>query len=172
MSQPLRGPLIVTAQLPAEVFRWADDLRKAYYPADRNQVDAHVTLFHSLPPSAEGEVRAVLSRSASSNPQPRARMASIMDLGKGTALRIHCPDMEDVWEELAEGFYGLLSAQDQFCPQFHVTLQNKVEKGAAKAFQKALTDSFEPFNFPFKGLQLHEYAGGPWRSLQQWQFRG
>src|SRR5690606_33882895 len=137
-----------------------------------NQVVAHVTLFQALPPSAEGEVRAVIARLAAGISPPLARMSGVMNFGTGTALRVHSPALQDVWEDLAEGFYGLLSAGDQTCPQFHITIQNKVAKADAKALQRAHSDSVEPFSFSFKGLQLHEYAGGAWRSLQQWQFRG
>ena len=50
-TDPLYAPLIVTAELPADVMAWADGLRRAHFPPERNQVRAHVTLFHALPPA-------------------------------------------------------------------------------------------------------------------------
>ena len=58
-TDPLYAPLIVTAELPADVMAWADGLRRAHFPPERNQVRAHVTLFHALPPWLEGERAAI-----------------------------------------------------------------------------------------------------------------
>ncbi|RZL99804.1 MAG: 2'-5' RNA ligase family protein, partial [Sphingomonas sp.] len=45
------APIIVTAVFGAEDFAWADGLRRAHFPPDRNIVPAHLTLFHHLAPS-------------------------------------------------------------------------------------------------------------------------
>ena len=49
-------PLIVTAELPDDVLAWADGLRRAHFPPERNWLVAHVTLFHALPPSVHDEL--------------------------------------------------------------------------------------------------------------------
>ena len=46
-------PLILAAELGAEDFAWLEGLRRRHYPAERNRVPAHLTIFHALPPSAE-----------------------------------------------------------------------------------------------------------------------
>ena len=56
--------LIVTAMLPPDIFAWAEGLRRAHFPPERNLVPAHLTLFHALPPSAEDEARRLLARTA------------------------------------------------------------------------------------------------------------
>mgnify|MGYP004351873915 CR=1 FL=1 len=43
------SPLILTAQLPADLHRWATALRTEHFPPERNYLEAHVTLFHALP---------------------------------------------------------------------------------------------------------------------------
>ncbi len=53
----MAGALIVTAEFAQPDFAWLEGLRRAHYPADRNQVPAHLTLFHALPPSALDEAR-------------------------------------------------------------------------------------------------------------------
>ena len=53
----MAGPLIVTAELAPEDFAWLNDLRLRHYPAERNRVPAHLTMFHAIAPSAEAELR-------------------------------------------------------------------------------------------------------------------
>ncbi len=53
----MAGALIITAEMAVPDLAWLDQLRRRHYPAERNQVPAHLTMFHALPPSAEGEVR-------------------------------------------------------------------------------------------------------------------
>ena len=55
----MAGALIVTAELGAGDHSWLDRLREAHFPPERNQFPAHLTIFHALPPSAEGELRHV-----------------------------------------------------------------------------------------------------------------
>ena len=46
----MSGALIVTAAMGAEDFAWLDRQRRAYFPPERNQLSAHLTMFHALPP--------------------------------------------------------------------------------------------------------------------------
>jgi hypothetical protein len=164
-------PLIVTAELPEALQSRADQLRQAHFPPERNVLKAHVTLFHALPPMVEAELREVLAHEARAGPVP-AQLEGIMDLGRGTALRITSPAMLALRERLAERFHGLLTPQDQHAPRLHVTIQNKVERSEARALQQALAARIEPGPFAFRGLALHRYRGGPWETVQRWPFRG
>ena len=165
------APLIVTAELPESLQSRADQLRQAYFPPERNQLKAHVTLFHALPPSVENELRDALAAEARARPVP-ARLVGLMNLGRGTALRLDSPGMLALWERLAERFHGLLTPQDQHAPRLHVTIQNKVAPSAAKALQQQLAASIEPRDFTFAGVALHRYRGGPWEFVRRWPFRG
>ena len=166
------GPLIVTAELPGDIHARANRLRRAHYPAERNQVPAHVTLFHALPPSREAEVRDALASAARDHRPLPARLEGAMALGGGTALKIASPAMLALRAELAERFRGLLSPQDQPEPRLHVTVQNKVSETAARALQAELARTFVPRDFRFSGLALHRYRGGPWEPVKRWSFRG
>lgn len=165
------APLIVTAELPQAIQSRADQLRQAHYPPERNQLKAHVTLFHALPPSAEDELRDALAAEARAKPVA-ARLDGVMNLGRGTALRIESPGMMAIWERLAERFHGLLTVQDEHPPRLHVTIQNKVAPSLAKALQRELAATFEPRDFAFHGLAVHRYRGGPWEPVRAWPFRG
>jgi hypothetical protein len=174
---PLAGrapsaPFILTAELPADLFACANDLRRAHYPPERNQLAAHVTLFHALAPSLAEEIKRVLAGEAAVHAAVAARLSGVMDLGKGTALAIESAEMLALRDRIADHFHGALSAQDQHRPRLHVTVQNKVTPQVARALQSRLRVTFVPRDFRFTGLALHIYRGGPWEAAGRWSFRG
>jgi hypothetical protein len=166
------APLIVTAELPADLHAWANALRRAHYPPERNQVDAHVTLFHGLPPSCEDELQGLLAAAARDHAPVSARLEGVMALGGGTALRIASPAMLALRRDIAGRLHGLLTAQDEAAPRLHVTLQNKVSAKEARALQIQLSAQIAAREFRFSGLALHRYRGGPWEAVKRWSFRG
>lgn len=165
------SPLIVTAELPQDIYSWATQLRTDHFPPERNFLKAHVTLFHALPPSAGGEVCDVLSAMARDHAPVSARLEGVMRLGKGTALKLSSPGMIALWEEMADRFHGLLTPQDEHRPRLHITVQNKVTIEEAKALQAELAGRVVPQDFAFRGLELHVYKGGPWDFIKRWRFR-
>ena len=165
------APLLITAQLPRDVFAWADGLRRAHFPPERNKVRAHVTLFNSLPPGVEDEVRRLLARVSAAAP-PSARITSVMPLGGGTAFAIESAALSAIHTDMVESLHGVLTAQDGGRRKLHVTVQNKVSGAAAKALQTELATDFRPRNFSFAGLELHRYLGGVWEDAGTWPFRG
>ncbi|WP_324260533.1 2'-5' RNA ligase family protein [Altererythrobacter sp. H2] len=165
-------PLIVTALLPADLHRWATALRTQHFPPERNYLEAHVTLFHALPPSSEREVRAALAGEASALAPVQARLSGLISLGRGTALRIESPAMLSLRDRLAERFHGILTPQDSHRPRLHVTIQNKVTPAEARTLKEQLEPVIEPRAFAFRGLGLHLYRGGPWEAAGEFPFRG
>ncbi len=163
-------PIIVTALFGPGDDGWLQQLRQAHYPADRNRVPAHLTLFHHLPPSMEGELSARLAGAASA-PQPPARIAGIMDLGQGTAFRVESRGLAAIREALADAFHGLLIPLDQAPWLPHITIQNKVEPRAAKALQQQLAATFEPRPLLIRALASWRYLDGPWERLKVHSFR-
>ena len=166
------APFIVTGELPADVLAWADGLRRAHFPPERNKLAAHVTLFHAFAPSLRDELIGVLGSYAAEFAPPKAQLDGLMDLGGGTAFRIHCPALLAVREGIAEHFHGALTAQDQHSPRLHITIQNKVDRSAARALQAELAATLKPLAFAFTGLGLHIYRATHWDSLGTWRFRG
>ena len=167
----MAGALIVTAEIGPADLAWLDAQRRAHFPPERNQLAAHLTMFHALPPSALGEVRARLAASARARP-PGAIVAGLLNLGGGVAYRIHSPQLEDIRDELADCFHGLLTAQDQAGWRPHVTIQNKVDPAVSRKLHAELARDFKPRPLAITGLALHEYLGGPWAPLGRWPFRG
>jgi len=166
----MAGPLIITAGIAAEDFSWLDGLRRAHYPKERNRIEAHLTILHALPPSAEAELRSRLSRIVR-QPAPRASIDGLMDLGGGVALRVVSPDLDRIRDELSNDLFGLLGAGDRGGWRPHVTIQNKVSPKTARALRQALESSFRARPLRISGLELNRYLGGPWEQLAAYRFR-
>lgn len=173
-TAPVRddAPLILTAQLPADLHARFTALRTAHFPPERNYLEAHVTLFHALPGICEAEVIAACKAMAAEFAPVSAQVLGIMSLGGGTAIRLQSETMLRLRDELAQRFRGLLTGQDQHRPRLHVTIQNKVTAREAKALQAELDGSIVPQAFAFRGLELFRYRGGPWDRVGQFAFRG
>ena len=167
-----KPPFIVTAGLPYDVFAWADNLRREHFPPERNQLHAHVTLFHSFAPSLFEELKGVLPRIAGEFAPVPAKITGLMDLGKGTALAIESEGMLNIRALIADHFHGSLTDQDLHEPRLHITIQNKVSKQEARALQAEFGPLLEFRNFKFTGLELQIYHGGPWEAAGKFAFRG
>lgn len=167
----MNAPIIVSALMGAADFAWADGLRRAHFPPDRNVLSAHITLFHHLPPSALAEVSARI-KALCRGPAPVARLSEVMLLGQGVAFRIDSSQLSAMRDEMADAFTGLLTPQDQARPRLHVTVQNKVKPAEAKALAEALRADFQPRPFVIAGLAAWHYRGGPWELAMKASFRG
>jgi 2'-5' RNA ligase len=165
------APLLITAELPGDVLAWADGLRRRHYPADRNRLRAHVTLFHALPPSAEGEVRRLLGELAK-QAAPAARITGIWNMGKGTAFDVESPGMIELHALMQERFAGIMTVQDDRKLRLHITVQNKVSYEEARQLQKDLKASFELREFRFRAFGLYAWEEGLWRPIAEYPFRG
>ena len=164
------APIIVTALLGASDFAWADSLRRAHFPPERNLVPAHITLFHHLPPAVADELREQL-KAETRAPVPAARLSGLKHLGEGVAYRIDSPELEDIRERLADHFAGLLIPQDLAAWRPHITVQNKVTPKQAKALLTDLEATFVPRPLKIAGLASWWYRGGPWEPLSEHRFR-
>lgn len=171
MTDGVPAPIIVTALMGAADFAWADGLRRAHFPPERNWLGAHITLFHHLPPSALGEVAGRLKR-LGAGPRPAARLTDVMLLGRGVAYRVESPELLAMRAELADAFAGMLTPQDQAKPRLHITIQNKVTPDAAKALADKLRADFRPRPLAIAGLAAWHYRGGPWEMAMKAMFRG
>ncbi|KQN09699.1 hypothetical protein ASE85_01745 [Sphingobium sp. Leaf26] len=167
----MSAPIIVTALLGAADFAWADGLRRAHFPPERNVLSAHLTLFHHLPPSALEEIAARLKRLCA-GPPPSARLTEVMLLGRGVAFRVDSPALMAMRDDLADAFTGLLTPQDQARPRLHITVQNKVAPDEAKALAASLRQDFHPCPLAIAGLAAWHYRGGPWELAMKAMFRG
>lgn len=155
----------------ADDFAWADGLRRAHFPPERNLIPAHISLFHHLPPSRLADLLRMM-RSACAGPPPAARLTGVMKLGRGVAFRVDSPELLDIRDDIARDFAAMLIPQDQHTPRLHITVQNKVEPAIAAALYDRLSADFRPRPLRIAGLAAWHYLGGPWRLAEKVKFRG
>ena len=165
-----RGPLIVTAQLRSADQAWADGLRQTHYPAGRNQVPAHITLFHHLPPSLHAELRTML-KGLVDRPPPPASLGEPFRSGGLVALAVESGELLDIRAMIAERFERHLIPQDRALKRLHITVQNKVAPSVAKETLALLRTQIRPAPLGIAGLAVWVYEGGPWSALSQHRFR-
>jgi 2'-5' RNA ligase len=145
-------------------------MRAEHFPPERNQLDAHLTLFHHLPPSVQDELKHRLMQETRGIRAPTARVAGLMSLGRGVAYRIESPELTAIRHGLAAAFSGMLTPQDAGGWRPHVTIQNKVAPGIAKVLLATLSRDFTPREVEIAGLGAWWYRGGPWEPLSRHMF--
>ena len=165
------APIIVTATLGDADFAWADGLRRAHYPPERNRVPAHLTLFRHLMPSLADELHDRLKAATRGVPAPVAAVAAVSNLGQGVALRIWCEGLEAIRADLADAFTGLLTPQDSAGWRPHITVQSKVPAAQARALYTALSAEIaRPRPVRISGLASWRYLGGSWQAIRGYRF--
>lgn len=167
----MNAPIIVSAEFGAADFAKLDGLRRAHFPPARNVLPAHLTLFHHLPPSLETEIDARLRHETRGVPAPAALITGVMNLGRGTALRIESSGLSAIRDRLADAFSAMLTPQDRVGWRPHVTIQNKVDPAEARALQAELKASFRTVPLVIAGLAAWHYRGGPWDLIARHAFK-
>lgn len=169
---PAPRPLILTARMSEDAQQWFESRRRAYFPPDRNQVPAHLTLFHQLPGDQVDDIEDWLAEETwRLDPMP-ANATHLRFTGQGVQVAVDAPSLSRLRERLAERWRLYLTPQDSRPHRAHVTLQNKAQAEKARRTFDALCATFEPFAFEIEGLQLWRYLGGPWEELGDFTFGG
>ncbi|WP_174298121.1 2'-5' RNA ligase family protein [Sphingomonas bacterium] len=168
--ETLLAPIILTALLAPEDQAWFDAARRAHFPPERNQLAAHLTMFHHLPPAIAPELKRRLSQATRGVSAPPARLAGLVSLGRGVAYRIESQELAAIRADLADAFAPLLMPQDRQGWRAHVTIQNKVEPAAARALLAHLQAGFVARPVRIAGLASWWYRGGPWEALSRHMF--
>ncbi|MCZ2830423.1 2'-5' RNA ligase family protein [Modestobacter sp. VKM Ac-2986] len=171
MNHPETGPapLIVTLLLDEEAQGRFDRLRAAHFPAERNHLQAHVTMFHALPGEHLAEVSRELAEVADRTPFDVA-VTGVRFLGRGVAIDLDAPELTALRRDLAAAFDPWLSRQDRQWSKPHVTVQNKVAPEVARALFEDLSASFVAETVAARGLGLWHYLGGPWAPAGEFAF--
>jgi 2'-5' RNA ligase len=163
---------IVTLRLDDESFAAFDALRRRHFPAERNFLSAHVTLFHQLPEDDEAGVREMLASAAGSTPAFPLEFTGPRSLGRGVAFDVRSQPLARLRRRLADAFEPWLTRQDAQGFRPHVTVQNKATPETARELLAALTAAADaPRTGRGEGLLLWRYAGGPWEAVDALAFR-
>ena len=166
MAEP--APLILTLSLDPASFARLDALRREHFPPERNQLDAHLTLFHALPGETLEEIRANLAVLAGGTPPMPLRFTGLRSLGRGTAVVVESPPLLALRAMLVSAWHSRLTPQDRQGFRPHVTIQNFVAPDAARALVAQGLDSFEGTG---TGMALWHYRGGPWEAVEEFAFK-
>jgi len=150
---------IVTAEMDEESFAWLNGLRREHFPAERNFLPAHLTLFHRL-----SSAQVAILHSIEVPPGPvDIRFDRIVFLGFCVAIHASSPDLERLRDKARAQIRDELSRQDIQPWKPHVTVQNKVSAETARQLQQKLSDSFTARGGAVMGLLIWQYLGGPWK---------
>ncbi|MCM8732176.1 2'-5' RNA ligase family protein [Hephaestia sp. GCM10023244] len=164
------APIVVTALFGSEDAAWFERQRRAHFPVAHNQVSAHLTLFHHLPPSIAPELKHRLQAETRGQQAPEAQLGVPYSLGGGVAYGIESPGLATIRTGLADAFAGLLTPQDSTGWRPHVTVQNKVQTAEARRLLAQLTIDFRPRRITIAGFAAWWYHGGPWEMLSRHMF--
>lgn len=161
-------PFILTLAVEENAFQFFNALRKIYFPADKNLIEAHLTLFHLLPnePSIIKEVEEICQQYKPLSLQVKEPTL----IGNGVAYKIDCEPLQELHKSLQQRWQSFLIPQDQQKLWPHITVQNKVSPEEAKDLLKFLNGNFCAFETKGVGLQLWEYHSGPWKLFKQFSF--
>lgn len=162
-------PLILTLTIEPARFNYFNSLRQKHFPSHRNFIDAHLTLFHALP-----YIDSVISdiRELSNTYSPFVlNVIEPISIGKGVAFKIESNKLMQLHKSLQDKWNVYLTAQDKQKLWPHITVQNKVPVQQAKDLLVELKDNFNPFSMDALGLQVWEYLNGPWKLIEQFNFK-
>ena len=163
MNQQDARPLIVTLEFDAPTQEWAQRMREAHFPPERNIVPAHVTLFHALPADCRGSVCAYLDQP---RPAPEVTIGAPYLLGRGVAYTVRSPALAVLRDELVSLIgQERLTRQDAAPWRPHLTVQNKVTPEQARSLLETLRQQSHPEQCHAAALRVWRYDGGPWTLL-------
>lgn len=164
--------LILTLGFDSASFARLEPLRERHFPAARNFLPVHVTLFQQLPDAALLRILGDLAAAAARTTALPFAATGIRAFGRGAAVEIACPAAQDLHAGLRRNWSDLLTDSDDRARQLHVTVQNRADRDLARATLAELRAGFSPWRGLFDRLLLWHYRGGPWERAGTFPFSG
>ena len=168
----LDPPFLITLGFDPATFDRLDGLRRRYFPPERNQVPAHLSLFHHLPGHEWDAVDAELDRVARSQAPLPLRFSGVKPTGHGVMLVVQAPGVVTLRADLARTFARDLTPQDRQPYHPHVMVMNKAERDEADRALHAIQAGWSPWSGVGDRLILWRYLGGPWDEAASYPFLG
>ena len=164
----MEKPLIVTLKLDEPAKTFFNELRKKYYPAHFNFVEAHLTLFHSLPANEKliHETLALYSKRS----KIELTICNLENTKNGISYLISSPALQNLHAQIQDLLKEYLHEKDKQTLNPHITIQHKVtEFKASQVFEKLSAD-FKSFVCYGSGLSTFMYNKGPWIHFADYDF--
>src|SRR5579875_2749320 len=92
-------PLILTLALDKQSQSFFTEQRRLYFPAARNYLDAHLTLFHHLPASEE-KIYSDISAMGSKQKEFELQVVDVRCIGNGVAYKIESAALMQIHKQL------------------------------------------------------------------------
>src|SRR5579875_1065168 len=159
------NPIILTLKIDDDAAAYFTQLRKKHFPAARNYLDAHLTLFHQLPGNGTAILEAVKTV-CSRQKTMVLQVTEVVSIGAGVAFKLQNDALMKLHKNLQQQWQQWLSPQDKQTLWPHITIQNKVDRETAVHLQQELSLNFVPFQIKGLGLVAWEYLGGPWKKIE------
>ena len=169
-SKTTVAPLILTLKIDAESFAFFDALRKKHFPAERNFLAAHITMFHNLPGRQKEKIEADLIELCDWRDSFPLHFPKLRFLGRGAAFEIESSELIHLREQLKNRWNEWLTNQDRQKFKPHITVQNKVAPEIARSLFDELSADWSPRTGAGIGLQLWHYLNGPWKLAAEFSF--
>ncbi|HUQ97361.1 MAG TPA: 2'-5' RNA ligase family protein [Chitinophagaceae bacterium] len=165
----MNAPHILTLALNPEAETFFDALRQQHFPAARNFLKAHLTLFHHLPPH-EPAIMQTIETLCNQQPLFTLQVTGVAGIGRGVAYKLESAVLQQWHKQLQQQWQPWLLPQDKQKIWPHVTVQNKVAPPVATKLLHQLQQTFTPFEATAPGLRLWNYLGGPWELVRTFSF--
>jgi hypothetical protein len=165
---PVNSPLIITLSLDKASHDYFTQLRHRYFPRYCNWLEAHLTLFHSLPAAAPGiteKLQELMKQSAID-----LQVTGVVNTGKGVAFTIVSEELLKLHKEMQGFFAPWLRSKDRAELWPHITVQNSVTAYKARLTKEELIKNFEPFSIQGIGFASWLYLKGPWQPVHTYLF--
>lgn len=160
--------MIVTLEMEEQVQAFFNAQRAAYFPAHRNYLDAHLTLFYHLPLHEPAITPILLA--AAQRPSMTLRVDAPVNIGTGVAYSLVSEELQVWQEQLQQQLDPWLKRQDRKKLWPHITIQNRVTAFKAQLLFEKLKADFNPFDIKIKGFRTWMYFYGPWKPLAYYPF--
>lgn len=145
-------------------------MRRQHFPPERNQIPAHLTLFHALPGEERPRIVADLAAACAGQKPFGIEATGLRSLGRGVAIAFAASELVTLRQALAREWRDWLTPQDSARIAPHVTIQNKTTPADARATLARLEAEWQPFSARAEGLFLWRYLGGPWELDRRFGF--
>lgn len=165
------NPMLLTLSIDEKSLQFFNALRNQYFPPERNFLDAHLMLFHQLPPN-ESAILSEIEAIVIEHNLFVLKVSGISSIGNGVAYKVESDFLQQIHKRLQLLWQQWLIPQDKNKLWPHITIQNKVDPSVAKQLLQELLVDFIPFDIQATGLSLWEYQGGPWKHIEDYLFSG
>jgi len=159
---------VLTLSVDAESQAYFEVLRRLHFPPERNQIPAHLTLFHTLP--NDSNIVRVLEFEAERQETFALAVTGVRSLGRGVAYKLESATLSALHARLSQAFAEHLTAQDKQRLQPHIVVQNKVTAATAYELLLDLQQTLAPMQVQALGMDLWRYMGGPWELARTFPF--